>query len=510
MTAHGSWPVLAAFLVLAAEARAVEYPAPSGELGQAIRSAAQSAVDSRNAGASINESAARVTQGWNRILGLTLLHGRLDAAARTAANMAETARTDKQIGPGSSVSGTTTLAEKANVPALLALALEHGAIQQEEAGTSVTLRSSPYSLVAFVEGDTPGTFERWRWARRLTAAGVFAVDPEKSTGAGGFELDKFQQLSVRWNAIGDRSPRSSEFTKLWIEKVKELDQQQVDEAADAYTAFLNQPNLAQVDETLLERRDASARRAIEEVTRLLPRADRAGLEAALWSVLCTEILQAQDHGELRVSDEALAALAESLARQQKLRTRADTAMKEALREFDSRLAVALGWDLNRVNDASDYSDVKLIADGVFGIVDGSFTRQPDPNAAIRLVANLSLSLNHSSASAPSRETVRDYSGTISVEKSVGNILTGRFVNDRDLSRINVALSGQLKYLEAVNDPLFAGVLKFDLPLASGLSIPLSFSYSSRTETRDRDEFRVNAGAVLDSDKLSALGRLLNL
>ena len=56
-------------------------------------------------------------------------------------------------------------------------------------------------------------------------AGIFSLDTDDTTGAGDLDFDDFQTFSVRFNAIGDRSPRSGEFTRLWIEKVRELDQQ---------------------------------------------------------------------------------------------------------------------------------------------------------------------------------------------------------------------------------------------------------------------------------------------
>lgn len=59
----------------------------------------------------------------------------------------ETARTDKQLGSTSTSRGTTSLLEKPGLPTLLAFAIERGAIQQEQSGSDITLRSSPAALV---------------------------------------------------------------------------------------------------------------------------------------------------------------------------------------------------------------------------------------------------------------------------------------------------------------------------------------------------------------------------
>jgi len=67
------------------------------------------------------------------------------AAAVLAA--AEDRRTDEQIGAGSRQSGTTTLIAKPSVPSLLSLAVENGALARETSGTTITFRGNAGGII---------------------------------------------------------------------------------------------------------------------------------------------------------------------------------------------------------------------------------------------------------------------------------------------------------------------------------------------------------------------------
>jgi hypothetical protein len=69
----------------------------------------------------------------------------------------ETQRNDKQVGASATAEGSTTAAEKPGFAELLGLAVEHGAIQQEVNGTTLTLSSSPYMFVAAASVDNSTT-----------------------------------------------------------------------------------------------------------------------------------------------------------------------------------------------------------------------------------------------------------------------------------------------------------------------------------------------------------------
>src|SRR5260370_33531852 len=59
----------------------------------------------------------------------------------------ENARIDKQVGTGSSSSGSTSLLAKASVPSILGLAVENGALQKETSGTTMTFRGNPIGII---------------------------------------------------------------------------------------------------------------------------------------------------------------------------------------------------------------------------------------------------------------------------------------------------------------------------------------------------------------------------
>jgi hypothetical protein len=60
---------------------------------------------------------------------------------------AQEARTDQQVGSGSSSSGTTSLVSKGGVPYALGFAVENGAAVRTESGTTATFRLNPGGLI---------------------------------------------------------------------------------------------------------------------------------------------------------------------------------------------------------------------------------------------------------------------------------------------------------------------------------------------------------------------------
>src|SRR5262249_44058540 len=128
------------------------YDDPPDAMSELVTSTAKEVVDSGDP--------QDVEQTWRLLVALATIDALLggEASIRSVeardVEEAETARFDKQIGAGPSAAGTTSLVEKAGLPRLLSVAIEHGAIDQESNGTSVTLRSTPYALATFGTGHT--------------------------------------------------------------------------------------------------------------------------------------------------------------------------------------------------------------------------------------------------------------------------------------------------------------------------------------------------------------------
>ena len=142
--------------------------------------------------------------------------------------------------------------------------------------------------------------------------------------------------------------------------------------------------------------------------------------------------------------------------------------------------------------------MQLVAEGHFPYLGG-----------FELIGNAELSLNHEKSRAPDNKKIRDYSGTVSIEKSFDNPQLLPIPNGNNSAPISLALSGELKRLESIKAEIGTMQLKLDIPLFPGFSLPISGNWSSRSETSSSDELRINVGVNFDLDKLSALDSLMN-
>src|SRR4026209_714861 len=81
------------------------------------------------------------------LLSIAFAQPRGTAVARELAKVVETARVDKQLGSGSSASGSTSVTEKGAVPEILAFAVENGALTKSQSGTTISFKGNPVGIV---------------------------------------------------------------------------------------------------------------------------------------------------------------------------------------------------------------------------------------------------------------------------------------------------------------------------------------------------------------------------
>ncbi len=132
------------------------------------------------------------------------------------------ARMDKQIGSTPGSSGSTSVAMKGLVPEIIGVAVEHGALDKEVKGTTLTLRAKPMGLIKALQGqgllDTYAdysTHDAARWASRFSGSASF--DTSLGPSAGTFAADQ-QQLtgwSVRYEVVNGRNAAASQYAELW-------------------------------------------------------------------------------------------------------------------------------------------------------------------------------------------------------------------------------------------------------------------------------------------------------
>src|SRR5688500_10893181 len=126
-----------------------------------------------------------------------------DLVDRTAANAVNESRNDQQLGAVPGAAGSTTLAEKAGLPDLLAIAIERGAVTKKKDGNSVTLTTTPYAwLTAFGLRDSTANWQAHRWARRVAISSTFGSDVVEDG-----DFSTISAAELKYVAYGNRSAR---------------------------------------------------------------------------------------------------------------------------------------------------------------------------------------------------------------------------------------------------------------------------------------------------------------
>jgi hypothetical protein len=402
------------------------------------------------------------------------LVARADQVSIRALQALEERRADKQIGDaGGSTAGSTSLVSKGGTPAILALAVENGALAQDVSGTTVTFRGTPSGILRAL-GDTGyfATLQTDDQATALLQKFSFAVSFDTTRGvaegeAPAFRANRgqFSAASARFSAVDEKDPR----------------------------AAANDPRWAQFALNVNEGRALAALGTLakdQAVTGWLA-ATNTAIEAVPVDAIDAVILsQFRALGSLVILPETRAAVEAATRELQGLMQR----RADVLRDIAGGAQLVLDWAYQRPAIGPDSSHVKIV---------GSVGR------SILLTGNTALTLYHGSLVAGTKR-VRDIQGALQVDIPMGNPETiGRYV---------VSLATKLQYmpkdLVAPEGALFPGTkgtiwlgqLKLVVPVrGSAAKIPVSVTLANRTEliAEKRVFARANIGLSYDLDAVFA-------
>jgi len=424
------------------------------------------------------------------------LQGLLGEQARAVAEARhETARTDKQIGASARAGGTTTVAERAGFATLLGFALERGALQEQQSGSTYTLSTTPYAAVALVRGDTGTTYNRWGELQRLGLAASFKLtggDPLASVNK-----DNFVEASVRFRVTGDRTARSRDFDQFWARTVR-----------PAITARLVASRTGPLD--LLTERGAVQKR-FEEFRSSLAARVADGLKQGKDASAITQIIEAEvNQLAAEVANNTLVLEEDARATLRLLPDEiaaANAAVREAMESAEYQLLAAkqaamvtgvYSLQKGAMPSNSEYSVLKIL-----------FEQKSGSRGSI--IANAAFSFYHEPDAARNQQRVRDFAFAFSFEggQRVRTALT-RF----DASAMTVSLSLRYQHLRenkgVSGKKADIGVVqgKVELPFGAGLALPLSVSWATASELIDEGHVTGHIGFSLDSDKLAAIAKVL--
>jgi hypothetical protein len=431
--------------------------------------------------------------------------GSVDAAA------VEEARTDKQIGAPAGA-GSTSLVSKGAVPGILGFAVENGALTQSTSGTTVTLRGNLVGWLDLLKDkDFIASYQDGssvvRGLRRVSYSLTLNTDTGETTAVAmpsgpaltpqaiRDQLEKTKQqlagYSVRVAIVDKRDPRTAANRAL-IATLADTKLVEVLKADNAFDSFLSSAEYTRkwVPETV---------DLLSDPTRTLNVAD---IQRILYQRL--EGLRLLMISRIDGFDDAVARNLLALRAYDKARLR----LFEAIRK---QPLFAVEYVATRSKDLPDNSTVRFIAEYQWG-------------SRLDLTANAAMTFQRSSIESSAQPTAlesgrRDFqlAGQMdmplgSLEKRLGAgsgvgppVLAVAFLSQKLTERAAVTFAGNALTVEP--GWIHAVQAKVTVPVkGSGVKIPLSLSYSNRTELIKEKDVRGHIGVTFDMDVLSSAVR----
>jgi hypothetical protein len=384
----------------------------------------------------------------------------------------ENQRIGKQVGAAVLPNGTTSLVAKGDSPSVLGFALEHGLVTGTKTGNTVTLRGN---LMGLIEGAvrgigvSPSDRVEARLLRRLSFSTSF--EPANATATADDEIDKADRLSA-WTArldIINRRHAEDRFNRIeWVRLITGAGQALSDATNQVDEALKKEPRFAEWRAAT----DAAIRSATSE---------------AREAVFIDRLLAFR---ALDLSPDTRAAFA-----------RATTAYRTYLKQRQGVLdgiakagVVSLEYTNSRPRDLPRTSNFRLIADGPF--IGGSIT------------GNLSLTLFDGEKPPDADNDIRDvqaafqYDFTLkSRNETAPPVLVSLAVKGQWLAE-DVMLKDAL--FPNTKGTVVTGQLKVTVPVGeTPVRIPISLTYSNRTELIKEKIVRGQVGVTFDVDSLLA-------
>jgi hypothetical protein len=418
--------------------------------------------------------------------------------------LAETARTDKQLGAASNSDGAVSAIEKPGFAQLLGFAIEHGGITKKNDGTNLTLSTSLYSLYTLGSKDTAERYARAGILNRISAAATFAID-NKTNELANARRNNLSEWSAKVRLFGDRSTRSPAFQKFFDQKIKPLIRDRLrtlggsinelskkiskyDEMEDA--ALTPLPDLVRAR---MECPDYKSAGTNDQKEKIIADLILSQLRTNVYQPVSTQRIALDPADIARIEGEFLPNLKKSLDNL----VLADKLLKDKIDELQKGPLGTFAYTNYRIPSGSDYSEAKFLFEQDKGFM-----------GPLKLTGNLGLSFYNKPDPTLNQKKLRDVSAALSFEGTSRS----RFTEAENQSKITYSFVGRYERLfenrrMAKRTPDI-GTFQFvmEIPFFKGLSLPLSATYANATEEERKKGFRFNFGMRLDTDKLFELLR----
>lgn len=407
---------------------------------------------------------------------------------------AETARTDKQVAASSKAPGSTSVVDKPGIPSLLGLAIDSGALAKNVTGSTLNLSTSPYAIVASLEGDTAATYQRFSGFTRIGIAAAFNIQNQQDPLAS-VQRKNLSELSVKARLFGDHSPRSPEAQRAFTDKLLPALMKKGTTLSKALaasfstgaggqliTSFAQETN-AKID-GYLDSKSYDNSRAETDIAQIIVGAVQSDIYAQLDKFALTPAQQSQ---------------LSLFLTQYKLATdsydEAAKAFDVFLTQLQQKPTLTLAYFQERTAGTSEYSVVKLLF-------------EKKPKGFMQIDANGSASFYNKPDTTKNQQTFRDFTFAFGLQQNLGR--SPFLASSSDQGRISLSFSGSYerlpenRHIAGKKADLGMANVKLEIPIAAGISFPISVTYANATELIKESDVRGNFGITFDLDKLRSL------
>lgn len=422
----------------------------------------------------------------------------------------ETRRTDKQLGSSGAAPGSTSAVSKPSVATLLGMAIDRGAINQDISGSVLTFSSSPYALIASIKGDTAETYNQFSGYSRLGLSASFNLQNSNDPLANATRK-QLTEWSARFRVFGDHSGRSAlaqaKFRELVLPKLQFTADLQTAERSALFGDAAGSAILLQFGTDLNNKvkaflnTDADAKALQASITAGKPDNSKAaalvsGLTAVIDKVIQEDLIDksSQFSHDAEAIQKATAFLSRYQAANADYSQAANT-FDEALKELENLPTLSLVYAQERGSGTPDYSVAQLIY-------------EKKPKGFMQIDANINASFYHRPDRTKNEQTFRDLTVALSLQQGLGK--SPFTTSSADKSEISLSFAGRYermqenRHVPGKKADIGVANVKLEIPVAAGVSFPVSITFANASELIKESDVRGNFGISFDLDKLSAL------
>lgn len=416
---------------------------------------------------------------------------------------AEGERISKQIGSESRNSGTTSLVTRAAIPAIFNFAVENGAAESSTNGTTVNFRFNPVGLTEMLMDGTTANIDVFgtsdslvkqlrRMAFGLSYDTARGVDIPMFTGS----RDQFSGFSFSYGFLDKRKPTSELVHRKTFAFLNNFTADYHDKAVSTF-------------ETLYDDDDSTVAKFVVEVVNKALKEKAPAISGEtnkekkitmLYEVLQTAFAKApvDEIKKNATINDALKIFTESLAQYQ----RDEDDFRRRLRRAQ---LLTFDYNYNRSFTANDVSNLKMIYEKGWGNgMDISF------NGAFSMFHSTLFRVPLTTGTTPPTARPRRFRD-FSFSTQLDIPLTG-LSSSLSESMLSFAAKYQRMMTDSVilfdgtvvnniKGDIFIAQAKTRLPIISGFSLPLSFTYANRPELVKEKKSRGNFGFTFDLTQL---------